>query len=113
MQMNDDKKALEVLQKVEQVDPNNVKMLWRSGRALLNLGEFKDSEKYLVKARELDEGSGVIKKDLAKVRMLLEQEEAKKRELYAKVQKFSLACSTDHFFSSIFHPFFSRVQTRG
>ena len=86
MQMGAEKEALEVLKKVEEVDPNNVKMLWRSGRALLNLGEYKESERYLLKARDLDEESGVIKKDLVKVRMHLEQEKAKKKDLYANLK---------------------------
>ena len=85
MQIGEETDALTVLNQVESVDPDNVKMLWRTGRALLNLGGFKEAERYLMKAKDLDEESGVIKKDLVKVRMCLQQEDAKQKDLYAKV----------------------------
>lgn len=64
MQLEDYKNALDILSKVKNLDENNIKMLWRTGRACLKLSQLEQAREALLKARELDPDSSVIRRDL-------------------------------------------------
>jgi len=77
--------ALEVLRKVEEVDINNVKMLWRTGRALLQQGKCTEAYDYLSRANGLDANSAVIRRDLKKAEASIAEQAAAEREMYQKM----------------------------
>jgi len=81
MQLQDYDAAVHALEKVENIDPNNVKMLWRMGNNYLHLGKFEKSEDYLKKALSLDLNSKVIQRDLELVKEKLKQQKEQSRKL--------------------------------
>jgi len=81
MQLEDYDAAVHALEKVENIDPNNVKMLWRMGNNYLHLGKFEKSEDYLKKALSLDLNSKVIQRDLELVKEKLKQQKEQSRKL--------------------------------
>ena len=91
MQLNDYEGAVHALEKVESIDPNNVKMLWRMGNNYLHLGKFEKSEVYLKKALNLDPDSRVIQRDLELVneKLKLQKDQSRKlaEQMFANVKK--------------------------
>jgi len=85
MQLEKFEKAIEILEKVEQADPLNTKMMWRMGRCLLKLEKFEKSKIYLAKAKELDYDSKIITKDLQIVNKKLEELENQSRKMAEKI----------------------------
>lgn len=81
MQLDDYENALQILYKVKILDENNIKMLWRTGRACLKLHRLEEARASLLRARELDPESSVIRRDLREV--------CKKLSLQASTSSFN------------------------
>jgi len=91
MQLSDYDGAVQALEKVESIDPDNIKMLWRMGNNYLHLGKFEKSEVYLKKALNRDPDSKVIQRDLELVNEKLKHQKNQSRKLaeqmFANVKK--------------------------
>lgn len=85
MQLEQYEKARDTLRKVEQVDPTNTKMMWRTGRCLMKLSKNEEAEKYLANAKQNDNESKIILKDLNEVRKKLIEEKKASKALAEKM----------------------------
>jgi len=86
MQLEDYRNALDVLTKVKHLQVDNIKMLWRTGRACLKLGLLEEAKDALLQARESDPDSSVIKRDLKEACRKLEERQKLTGQFVQNVQ---------------------------
>lgn len=77
--------ALKSLEAVLRCQPNNVKALFRKGKALGLQGKFKDAVTILKTALELEPESRLIHQELARVREKAREEAESEKSLYRKM----------------------------
>ncbi|CAB3981968.1 peptidyl-prolyl cis-trans isomerase FKBP8-like [Paramuricea clavata] len=70
---------------VLEVDPNNVKALFRKGKVLYAEGEYEESVELLRKANSLDPENRLIRRELYLVRQKLDESTEKERSTYQRM----------------------------
>ncbi|XKL59406.1 hypothetical protein PGB90_000422 [Kerria lacca] len=85
LKMNSPDDALHSVEIVLKLQPNNVKALFRKGKALAEKRERKDAVKCLKKALEVDPQNKLIQTELQKLQNLLVQDAQNERQLYKKM----------------------------
>lgn len=70
---------------VLQVEPDNVKALFRKGKVLIAKGEFEEALGLLRRANSLDPESRLIRKELITARQKCDEERKKERSMYQRM----------------------------
>jgi len=76
------KKAHAQADKALEIDPRNVKGLWRRGLAQQGLGDWEDAKKSFELALEVDPANTAVQTSLKKVRAQIAQHDKKQQALY-------------------------------
>ena len=74
--------AKDIADEVLNMNPLNVKMLYRKGKALIHLGEYHEAIKVLVDAAKVYPNEKIIRDKIEKAKKLLKEYEEKEKEMY-------------------------------
>lgn len=76
------REAKELADAVLSKKPSNPKMMFRKGKALMHLGEYKDSFKILIEAAKVLPNDVVIRQKIDKVKKLMKEYEEKEKVMF-------------------------------
>ncbi len=79
------KDAIENANKALDIDGNNTKALFRRGLAYLELDEWSKSYKDFTKALEFDQNNAELKREYARLKQKMKEQDNKDKEMFAKM----------------------------
>lgn len=85
LKLNESTKAIDMCKKVLELDPNNVKALFRRAHALRNKKEFESAMKDLAKAQQIEPQNQDVSKAIIQVKKLLDEEKSREKKTYARM----------------------------
>jgi len=80
--MNDLPKVVENATKALEIDPKNVKGLWRRGAAKTDMGEWLDAKRDLNEASLLEPNNKAVKTALTKLKKVMDDQDKKDKQRY-------------------------------
>jgi len=85
LKLKDSKETIENAKKALEIEPGNVKALFRRGSAYLSIDDWESAKVDLTKALELDKGNKEIQRELTRLNQKIQQQDKKDRKVYANL----------------------------
>jgi len=76
-------RAIDNCKKVLQLDPKNVKAMFRQGQGLIKLKDWDQAEKVLNSSLELEPSNAEVKRELEKVKKEIQKQKEKEKKMYS------------------------------